>query len=149
MSVKSPSPASSLYEQDFAEWLDHTARLLRDYRLDEVDVEHLIEEIAGMSASEKHDINSRVRVILLHLLKWHYQSAKRSRSWLSTITVQRAEIRDLLKRSPSLKLALGSAVAYRDALDLAMIETGLPAATFPSECPFTPAEVLDSGFLPD
>ena len=35
----------SLYDTDFVEWADQTAALLREGRVDEIDFEHLIEEI--------------------------------------------------------------------------------------------------------
>lgn len=151
MSVETPTHVASLYESDFAEWLDETARLLRERRLNELDLEHLIEEIQGMSATERHEINSRVRIVLLHLLKWRYQPERRSRSWRSTLVVQRDELADRLETSPSLSNALRRSIpkVYRTAVDLASIETGLPPETFPGECPFTPAQVLDPGFLPD
>jgi hypothetical protein len=151
MSVRTQTRVSSLYETDFAEWLDVTGRLLREHRFDELDVEHLIEEIEGMSASERHEMNSRVRVVLLHLLKWRYQPEKRGPSWRSTLAVQRIELADRLETSPSLRRSLARSMpkVYRTAVNLASIETGLPAATFPSECPFTPAEVIDPGFLPE
>ena len=47
MGTKTLKPASeSLYDEDFAVWTSETARLLREKRFDEVDVEH----IAGLPA---------------------------------------------------------------------------------------------------
>ena len=90
MRVKAPTRVSRLYEKDFAEWLDVTSRLLREHRLDELDLEHLIEEIEGMAARERREIGSGVRVVLFHLLKWKWQPEKRSPSWRFTLAVQRA-----------------------------------------------------------
>lgn len=151
MSVNSPSIVSTLYDTDFAEWLDITLAALREHRLEHLDLPHLIEEIEGMSASERHEINSRVRVVLLHLLKWRYQPDKRSRGWRSTLALQRDELADRLETSPSLKKTLIASMSkiYGRAINAASIETGLPITSFPAECPFTLAEVLDPGFLPE
>ena len=36
------------YEQDFQQWIEHHIALLREGRLQEIDVGHLIEELEGM-----------------------------------------------------------------------------------------------------
>lgn len=71
----------------------------------------------GKAANERHEIRSRVRMVLLHLLKWKWQPDKRSPSWRSTLTVQGAEIGDRLEASPSLKASLQSSFpgVYRSA----------------------------------
>jgi len=40
----------TLYETDFVEGADHTAGLVRQRKFAEVDLEHLIEEVAGLAA---------------------------------------------------------------------------------------------------
>ncbi len=144
-------PVSNLYDQDFAAWTHETARLLRQRRFEEIDIEHAAEELEDMGASQKHEVHSRLRVLTIHLLKWKYQSQKRSRSWHSTIATQRAELDDVFGRSPSLRGNLSRSVAevYSRSVELASIETGLPEDTFPHECPFTAEQIMDRGFLPD
>jgi len=85
-----------------------------------------------------------------HLLKWEYQSQRRSRSWLATIRVQRRDTLRLLKDNPSLKSYLEDVVseAYENGRDLAMGETDLPEETFPVECPYSLTEILDNSFYP-
>jgi len=144
-------PAADLYDEDFVLWIAQTARLLRAARFDEIDVEHLIEEIEAMAGRDKREVLSRLTVIVQHLLKWQHQSRKRSRSWHATIVAQRAEIELLFEQSPSLRRALDASVAraYRSAVAAAAAETGLPVHTFPRECPFSPEQILDQNFLPD
>jgi len=145
------SPAGSLYDEDFAAWTASTARLLRARRLAEVDIEHLAEEIEDMGRSHAREMNSRLRVLLVHLLKWQRQPQKRSRGWRSTMDAQRVELRDLLRESPSLSRRLPESLpeVYRDAVRAAGIETGLAARSFPRECPFPVDQVLDHDFLPE
>ncbi len=42
----------TLYEQDYYLWLDKTASLLREGRLEELDILNLMEEIEDMGLSE-------------------------------------------------------------------------------------------------
>jgi len=145
------SPAGSLYDEDFAAWTAATARLLRARRLTELDLEHLAEEVEDMGKSQTRERNSRLRALLVHLLKWQGQPQKRSRGWRSTIDAQRVELRDLLRQSPSLRHRLPESLpeVYRDAVRAAGIETGLAAGTFPRECPFRVEQILDNDFLPE
>ncbi|MFM5983193.1 MAG: DUF29 domain-containing protein [Sphaerospermopsis kisseleviana] len=94
---------TNLYEQDFYLWIETTAQHLRKGDFTEVDLGNLIEEIESMGRSEKRELKSRLIVLLMHLLKWHYQPEKRSASWQSTITEQRICLEELLEDSPSLQ----------------------------------------------
>ena len=143
-------PASKLYGEDFAVWTAKTARLLREGRFSEIDLEHVAEEIEDMGNRDHRELFSRLRLIIHHLLKWQYQPEKRSRSWESTIDLQRGEIRQLFRWSPSLQRALPELLpeVYVDAVRQARIETDLPDKSFPRECPFTPEQILDPDFLP-
>jgi len=73
------------YEQDFYGWTQEQAALLRAGRLTDLDIENLIEEVETMGRSEKRELESRLTVLLLHLLKWKYQPNRRGRSWNLTI----------------------------------------------------------------
>jgi hypothetical protein len=152
MGAKTLKPATvSLYDEDFAIWTAEAARLLRERRFDEVDIEHVAEEIEDMGKRDKRELYSRLTVLILHLLKWKWQPEKKSESWRSTIGTQRMEIELVLDDSPSLRRAIPPAVkkVYPDSLEKATYETGLPARTFPRECPFSPEQILDRSFLPE
>ena len=145
-----PAPAS-LYDEDFAVWTAETARLLRAGRFDEIDIEHVAEEIEDMGKRDKRELLSRLTVLIVHLLKWKWQPEKRTRRWQSTLITERAELDGLLEDSPSLRRATGAAIVevYPDALELVATETGLPATAFPGECPFSPDQILHRDFLPE
>jgi hypothetical protein len=144
-------PVATLYDEDFVRWTEEHARLLRDRRFDEIDVEHLAEEIEDMGRRDAREMRSRLTVLIGHLLKWKWQPDRRSGSWRDTIREQRREIGFLIDDSPSLKARLVRTVesAYHHGVDLAVDDTGLPATTFPSRCPFSLDQVLDAGYLPD
>mgnify|MGYP002006146128 CR=1 FL=1 len=63
---------------------------------EKLDTAHLFEELEGMSRSEHRQLQNRLIVLLLHLLKWQFQSALQNNSWCLTIVEQRAQIEDLL-----------------------------------------------------
>ena len=104
-----------------------------------------------MGRSIKRELNSRLRVLLAHLLKWRHQPQRRGTSWRLTIRNQRTEIRELLEESPSLNAQVQDLFIrqYREARELAALETELPETTFPTECPFTLEETLSPGYWPD
>lgn len=142
---------TATYATDYAGWARQQAELLRSGRMQEIDLEHIADELDAIMGNEKRELTRRFRVLIAHLLKWRYQPEARSNSWRSTIRYQRDDINDLLNDSPSLKPSVPEkiAAAYPKAIALAMDETGKPRSSFPQECPFTPAELLDDEFWPD
>src|SRR5712692_1953085 len=151
MSAKSlTQSATLLYDEDFALWTAETARLLRQGRLTELDVEHLAEEVEDMGKSQHRELGSRLTVIIQHLLKWQLQPEKRSGSCKATTVTQRAELDRLFEQSPSVRRGLRAWVSrvYRDAVAAAAAETDLPKKSFPGGCPFTPEQILDEDFFP-
>jgi hypothetical protein len=141
---------SVLYGEDFFEWTRRNAELLRAGQLAQADIEHIAEEIEDMGKRDLRGLNSRMRVLLIHLLKWQLQSEKKSRSWNDTIVSQRIEIADDLKQSPSLRGRLQTELSdnYAKAVQRSIAQTGLPPSRFPAECPFTVEQILDPEFLP-
>jgi Domain of unknown function DUF29 len=45
---------------------------------DELGLDNLVEEIEALNRSEKREVESRLEVLLMHLLKWHYQPEHQS-----------------------------------------------------------------------
>jgi Domain of unknown function DUF29 len=140
----------SVYKKDFYAWTQEQAVLLRERQYTQLDLENLIEEIEGMGRSEYRQLSNRLEILIMHLLKWQYQPELRGRSWELTILEQRRRIAKLLRNNPSLRHELPTLLpdAYEDAAFSAMRETGLLLTTFPEQCPYTLAEVLDQTWLP-
>ncbi len=140
------------YETDFHAWALQNASMLRQGRLDELDIEHIAEELEGMSASERRELLNRLQVLLLHLLKYQYQPERRGKSWLLTISHQRTAIERLLEQSPSLEGILNEetvAKVYAKAVREAVIETDLERHLFPVACPYLIERVLEEDWLPE
>ena len=143
-------PGTSLYDQDLSAWAAHNAQLLRNGQFNDLDVEHLIEELDDMGKSEKRGIYSHQKVLLMHLLEWQSQPAKQTSSWRYTIRNVRRELKYLIDDNPSLKNLpqIKLQLAYKDAVIMAAGETGLDEREFPSVCSYTIEQLLDEEWLP-
>jgi hypothetical protein len=139
-----------LYDQDYYLWIMRTIELLNQKKFSELDLTNLVEEIEDMGKSEKKSITSNLRILLMHLLKYKYQSDKRTNSWLFTIVEHRKRLQEAFKVSPSLRRYYEEVFldCYQDARELASAETGLSIKIFSEVCPFTPEEALNSNYLP-
>jgi Domain of unknown function DUF29 len=112
--MMSGNPAR-LYDEDFVRWteeqaaaLRHAARLGTNLPLD---WENLAEEIESLGRSLRHELRSRIAVIVEHLLKLECSPATDPRrGWMETIERERLEIELLLDDAPSLKGDLASLV---------------------------------------
>lgn len=139
------------YDNDLYSWSLQQAALLRAGKFDEIDLEHIIEEIEDMSKSEKRALESFLETLLMHLLKWTYQPNMRGHSWRYTIIEQRKRLEKHLKENPGLKGKLDESIesAYSLARLGATRETGLTDSTFPEDCPWKFAVFTDDEFWPD
>ena len=96
-------PNTPLYEQDFYAWTQEQGALLRDRKTKALDYVNLAEEVESLGKSQQHALESRLEKLVLHLLKWHIQPAKRLRgqTWQRTILEQRRRIDRLPAKSES------------------------------------------------
>lgn len=139
------------YEQDFLTWTQQQAEYLQKGRWAELDVKNLIEELEALGRSEQKELSSYFQVLVMHLLKCQYQPEKRTPSWNNTLSNCRDKIQDCLEDTPSLQRFLHDAEwiekYYRRARRDAAKETQKSLQTFPTECPYTIAQILDPEFL--
>lgn len=148
---------NALYETDYAAWARKNAELLRNKRFSDLDIDHLLEELSDMGRSEKNELESRLLILIAHLLKYQFQYHQLSErwrefqgaNWRTTIIEQRKRLQRRLKKSPGLESYLPTAITdiYPDAVELAVEETGLSTVSFPESCPYSIAQLLDSDFL--
>ena len=151
LKVRPEVAARADYEADFFAWTKEQAQLLRARGTLGLDWDNLAEEIDLMGRRDRRKLESRLRRILHHLLKWQAQPGLRGPSWQRTLREQRRQAEKLLKESPSLRPQLAELIeaAYPDALTDALDETGLRPPAFPTACPFTTEQILDPDFLPE
>jgi len=140
---------STTHETDFYAWTNEQVQLLKTGQLNQIDWQNIAEEIEDMGRSEKRQLESRLEVLIMHLLKWQFQPNLRSRSWQLTIKEQRLRLEKILQKNPSLQPNLTEAI--EDVYPLATLsaerETGL--SLFPETCPYKLTEILSPEFLPE
>jgi len=143
--------SARLYETDFYGWVQQQAGVLRAGSFASLDLDNLIEEIEDMGKNRQRALESRLEILLMHLLKWRFQPERMTPSWKYTIMEQRNRINKLLKKNPSLSSAIEESFtdAYEFAVPSAAEETGLEQSTFPEQCPWTFEQVTDTEFWPD
>jgi len=138
------APGHARYDRDLYGWATEQAALLRAGRVAEVDAGNIAEELDDVGSEQYDKLESALRLILLHLLKWDHQTERRSRSWWATITVQRNQVRRLLRKNPGLKPHVKAATtdAYEDARVEAAAQTRLSPRKLPAQCPYAWDEIM-------
>ena len=143
MSVRMIDLLPALYERDETAWLEAMAELARDGRAEDLDLRHLAEYLFDMARRDRREVESRLAVLLSHLLKWTYQPDHRSRGWRATVIEQRQELNRLAGRGVLRNHAQEVlADVYTEAVERAAAETGALRDRFPAECPYTLDELL-------
>lgn len=139
------------YEEDFYGWVSASIMLLKQKRFDEMDIDHLIEELEDMGNNKKHALVSRLAQLIFHLLKWQHQPDFRGRSWEASIQEQRRKVKQLLLENQSLKHLLARFLvdAYVDSILLIKKETPIDLKLFPQECPYTFDQITNDEFYPE
>lgn len=140
----------NLYEKDFHAWTQEQAKWVGQRRFEKLDIVHLQEELQLMGASERRELQHRLEVLLMHLLKWKYQPSRQCQSWARTIKVQRNSLIQHLKDNPSLKAKLSEFIAnaYENAVLMAADETNLEEAVFPKKSEWDEKAILEKEFFP-
>lgn len=141
------------YDSDVIAWAQEQAKLLRAGKFDQLDIEHIADEVEDVGKSEQRELSSRMAVLIAHLLKWQYQPERREvgASWKITINDQRIRIALAIKKTPSLKSTLRDRdwqqEMWLDARSQARAETNLD--TFPDVCHWSTEQVLSPAFFPE
>ena len=132
------------YDQDLYGWATEQAALLRVGRLAEADAANIAEELDDVGNEQYDKLESALRIILLHLLKWDHQAARRSRSWRASILIQRNHVQRVLGKNPGLKSRIEEALAnaYADARILAAAQTRLEEGGFSARCPYSWQQIM-------
>jgi hypothetical protein len=133
------------YDRDLYGWATEQAELLRSGRIAEADAANIAEELDDAGSEQYDKLESALRLIVLHLLKWDHQAERRSRGWWATIAVQRNQVRRILRKNPGLKprVKAATADAYEDARIEAAAQTRLAPRKLPAHCPYSWDEIVE------
>lgn len=150
-----PSEAS-LFDQDYCTWVKEQIRLLHLRKFDQLDLEHLPDELNDLAWLIEREIGTNLEVICNHLLKYKYAREYLNDepccdSWRTTLLKARWQIADELEASPSLQNYPAQELneRYQVAMEQVYQETQLLDATLPKSCPWTVNQILDQHWLPD
>lgn len=141
-----------IYEQDYPEWLDITLNQLQNRDLENVDWEHLIEEITALGNEQRRKVESYLRQLIKHLLLYQYWETEKSycaKGWIEEIDNFRSEL-DLLLES---KVLYNRCVKILDKIYIkarnnAIRKSELSPVIFPENCPYSLTEILNPEWLP-
>jgi len=141
-----PMP-NDLYDRDVLAWSEHQAdllrRLARGERVNDLDWEHVVEEIEDVGLSELHSVQSFLNLMLVHLLKIFVSPEDQAvNHWRGEIV---AFQKNAARRfSPSMRQRIDLSALYDEALEQieALGERGGQLRSWPAACPFTLDELL-------
>ena len=126
------------YDGDFVAWAFDQARRVRELRSNDIDAEHIAEELEDLGKSQYDAAESYLTLILLHMLKWDHQPNHRGPSWRKSVRAHRRNLEKKLRKMPSLRATALDMLpeCYDEARADAADETGLPERFFPDTCPY-------------
>ena len=141
-----------VYEQDYPEWLDITLSQLQNRDLENIDWEHLIEEITALGNEQRRKVESYLLRLLIHLLLYNYWKLEKDwswRGWEKEIYNFRLEL-DLLLESKVLYNYCQKIIdkIYIKARNNAIRKSELSQEIFPETCPYSLTEILNPEWLP-
>ena len=138
-----------LYEIDDHQWLLETIDLLKNKKLDELDLENLIEELEAMGRSDKITVASFLEQIIRHLLLLQYWTVKYERNsghWEAEIFSFRKQLNRKLTTNLKNYLLDQLDSIYQDALEYVIKKTK-NQVDFPEECIYTLDQLLDQDYF--
>ncbi|MEQ9371275.1 DUF29 domain-containing protein [Coleofasciculus sp. F4-SAH-05] len=142
---------ASLYDVEYDQWLARTISLLKDNRFNELDKEHLIEELEDLSRREKKTVERFLEQIIRHLLLWQYWTAEHdynANHWQAEIMSFRTQINEDLTQNSRNYLQENQVNIYEKALNYVKQKTGYDV-NFPENFPYTLYQLLEMNWLPE
>ncbi len=142
---------ASLYDVEYDQWLARTISLLKENRFNELDKDHLIEELEDLSRREKKTVERFLEQIIRHLLLWQYWTAEHdynANHWQAEIMSFRTQINEDLTQNLRNHLQENQVKIYEKALNYVKQKTGYEV-DFPENCPYTLDQLLEMNWLPE
>ncbi len=150
MTVTTSINLKELYEIDDYLWLEKTITLLKENKLNELDLENLIEELESLARRDKLAMASLLQQIIRHLLLiqyWDDEYERSYRHWRSEVTSFRGQISERMTTNFYNYLSENMPSIYHKARKYVIDKSGLEI--FPIECPYTLDQLLDEDWFPN
>jgi hypothetical protein len=138
-----------LYATDDNLWLLETIELLKQKRLDELDLDNLIEELESMGRRDVNKAKSLLRQIIIHLLLlqyWQLEVERNYHHWRGEIKTFRYDLNNHLTTNLKNKLQENLVDIYDSAVDFVKEKTGFPV-DLPEQCPYSIEQLLDEDYF--
>lgn len=136
----------SLYDRDFNAWIFQQINFIQNKEFENLDIQHLLEEMETLGNSNPTALKSHLVIILLHMLKQKHQPDLSSKSWKDSISSARIQIDQIIEDNPSLKQFLNDKIVidycFEKAKRKTSKETSIDIRKFEKECPWTLKEIL-------
>jgi hypothetical protein len=127
----------TLYDSDFALWIEETVRQLKSGDFSQIDLDNLIEEVESLGKSERKAVRSYLTRLLEHLLKRCYVNLPECyQRWEKEIRNFRRELKEEFRDSPSLKRYMLEIFPESYQVALEAMREDYPNTYFPDLCPF-------------
>ncbi len=141
------------YESDVIAWATEQADLLRARKFDQLDLEHIADEIEDVARAEERDLARRVVMLIVKLIKLAHTPGKCSSGLSSSLSAQRLSIARQLRKTRSLQNCLSDEGWLEDvwleARTTTTLEAGYAFDLFPQSCPWEmQKQILQEGWLP-
>jgi hypothetical protein len=142
----------SLYDRDFAAWLDAQVAALRERRFADLDLDNLIEEVESIRRAEARSVEHHARVVVAQLLQLAHSTLSDPRHcWKATANAHRHQLEMCV--TPMLRGELNARLeeVYTEGRDIAatVLETeGTDQRWLPEKCPYALSEVLEDDWFP-
>ncbi len=131
-------------DKDYDLWLGEQAKLLRDRRFEELDLENLIEELEALVRGEKAAVESLTYQIILHKLLvdyWHEEAEWNRNHWRAEINNFQFQLNNKLTTNLKNYLSARLEKIYDKAQKGASLKTGLNER-FPQEICYSLADLI-------
>ena len=132
------------YESDVVAWAQEQAALLRAGQLDEIDAEHIADEIEDVARAEIRELAKRAAALVAWLIQCDFAPGA---NHAPAIRRCRESIARRLRRMPSLNAAIADPEFWRDVWDDAILSVlsdrpEVDASALPVECPWPATQIL-------
>lgn len=152
MQISSNSILKKIYEIDEHLWLEETIKLLKSKQLEELDLEHLIEELEDLGRRDKAKVAGLLEQVIRHLLLlqyWQEEYQYNSGHWKAEVRGFRNQLKRNLTTNLSHFLEKELASIYEDALGYVIEKTEGKLDNLPQNCTYTLDQLLDINYLPE
>jgi hypothetical protein len=139
-----------LYDLDDAQWLEETVSLLKKHQFQQLDLDHLIEELEDLGREKKNAVASLLEQIIRHLLLlqyWTTEAEYNAVHWQEEIYTFRTQLGRKITTNLRNYLEKELNSIYQDALGFVKIKT-INSVVFPPDCPYSLEQLLDRSWLP-